>query len=75
MKITGVLVDYLVDIDPAEYGPKVVYEDGKKVLYLQVLKAIYRMLIAALLRFHQLTKDLGEENFEFNPTSHVWAIK
>ena len=67
MKITGVLVDYLVDIDPAEYGPKVVYEDGKKVLYLEVLKAIYGMLIAALLWFHKLRKDLGEEKFEFNP--------
>jgi hypothetical protein len=30
MKITGVLVDLLVEIDPARYGPYVVYEDGNK---------------------------------------------
>ena len=67
MKITGVMVDMMVDIDPTEYGPKVVYEDGKKVLYLEVLKAIYGMLIAALLWFHKMRKDLGENGFKFNP--------
>ena len=67
MKITGVVVDMMVDIDPTEYGLKVVYEDGKKVLYLEVLKAIYGMLIAALLWFHKLRKDLGEIGFKFNP--------
>ena len=67
MKITGVMVDMMVDIDPTEYGPKVVYENGKKVLYLEVLKAIYGMLIAALLWFHKLRKDLGEFGFKFNP--------
>ena len=67
MKITGVMVDMLVEIDPTEYGPKVVYENGKKVLYLEVLKAIYGMLIASLLWFHKLRKDLGEFGFKFNP--------
>ena len=32
MKITGVLVDMLVDIAPELYGPYVVFERGKKVL-------------------------------------------
>jgi hypothetical protein len=49
MKITGVLVNMLVKINPELYGPAVVLENRKKVLYFEVLKAIYRMLEAALL--------------------------
>ena len=49
MKITGVLVEMLVQLNPASYGPHVVYEKGRKVLYVQVLRAIYGMLQAALL--------------------------
>jgi hypothetical protein len=49
MKITGVLVHMLVDINPKLYGPAVVLENRKKVLYVEVLKAIYGMLEAALL--------------------------
>jgi hypothetical protein len=30
MKITGMLVDLLVEIDPGRYGPFVVYEKGQK---------------------------------------------
>jgi hypothetical protein len=37
MKITGVLVDLLVDISPEVYGPYVVYDKNKKALYVQVL--------------------------------------
>ena len=44
MKITGVLVDYLVMLDPNLYGPHIVYENRWKVLYVQVLKAIYGMI-------------------------------
>jgi hypothetical protein len=39
MKVTGMLVDLLVEIDPARYGPYVVYEKGVKTLYVQVLRA------------------------------------
>ena len=49
MKITGVLVDYLVEIAPEVYGKYVVFQNGKKVLYVQVLKALYGMLIALML--------------------------
>ena len=41
MKITGVLVGMLVQLDPQLYGPHIVYEKGRKVLYLQVRRAIY----------------------------------
>jgi hypothetical protein len=42
MKITGVLVDMLVELNPELYGPYVVYKRNRrnKVLYVQVLRAI-----------------------------------
>jgi hypothetical protein len=40
MKITGVLVHMLVDINLELYGPAIVLENRKKVLYVEVLKAI-----------------------------------
>ena len=49
MKISGVLVDMLVELSPEEYGPYVVIENGKKVLCVRILKALCGMLAAALL--------------------------
>ena len=49
MKISGVLVDLLVEMAPEVYGPYVVFENGVKVLYVQVLLALYGMLLSALL--------------------------
>ena len=37
MKITGMLVDLLVQFSPNMYGSHVVLKKGKKVIYLQVL--------------------------------------
>ena len=53
MKITGVLVDMLVQLNPELYGKYVVYKKGRKVLYVRVLKAIYGMLKAALLWYNK----------------------
>ena len=49
MKITGVLVDLMVELAPEVYADFVVYENGKKVLYVQVLKDLYGMLISSIL--------------------------
>ena len=54
MKITGVLVNMLVEINPQLYGPHVVYEKRGKVLYVQVLRAIYGMLVLAILWYKKL---------------------
>ena len=67
MKITGVLVDMLVQLNPEMYGPYVVYENGRKVLYVQVLRALYGMLQAALLWYKKFRSELEEEGFKFNP--------
>ena len=67
MKITGVLVDMLVQLDPALYGLYVVFEDNRKVLYVQVLCAIYGMLESSLLWYKKFQKDLEKHGFKFNP--------
>ena len=67
MKITGVLVDILVNTDPDVYGGFVVYERGKKVIYVEVLKSIYGMLISAILWYKQFRSDLETQDFIFNP--------
>jgi hypothetical protein len=67
MKLTGILLDLLVELSPELYGPYVVLESGKRVLYLQVLRALYGMLVAALLWYRQFRQDLEQVGFEFNP--------
>ena len=67
MKITGVLVNVLVQMNPETYGPHVVYENGRKVLYVQVIRAIYGMLQASLLWHNKFRGDLEVIGFKFNP--------
>jgi hypothetical protein len=66
MKMTGILLELMVELAPELYGPYVVFENGKRVLYLQVLRALYGMLIAALLWYKMFRKDLEQIGFEFN---------
>ena len=75
MKITGVLVDLLVEMAPEVYGPFVVFENGRKVLYVQVLKALYGMLVASLLWYKQFKGDLEKVGFKFNPYDPCVANK
>jgi len=67
MKVTGVLVNLLVQVAPDVYGPFIVYENGRKVLYLQVLKALYGMLQAALLWYKKFHSNLESIGYVFNP--------
>jgi hypothetical protein len=75
MKITWVLVDMLVNINPELYGPAVVLENRKKILYVEVLKAIYFMLEAALLWYKTFRKDIRDIGFVFNPYGPCVANK
>ena len=67
MKITGVLVDILIQLAPKLYGPAVVYKKNNKVLYVQVLHTIYGMLQSALLWYKRLRSDMEKQDFVFNP--------
>ena len=51
MKITGVLVDMLFELDSETYRKHVVFENVRKGIYVVVLVSIYGMITAALL-FH-----------------------
>jgi hypothetical protein len=75
MKITGVLVDMLVDVNPELYDPAIVLENHKKVIYVEVLKAMYGMLEAALLWYKTFRKDLEDNGFVFNPYDPCVANK
>jgi hypothetical protein len=74
MKIRGILVDILCELDD-KYVPYVTYEDGKKLLYVHILKAIYGLLISAMLFYKKLVKDLTEFGFESNPYDPCVANK
>ena len=65
MKITGMLVDYMIELDPT-YRDYVVYENGKRVVYVEILRAIYGMLQASLLWYRNLRGSLEEYGFVFN---------
>ena len=68
IRITGVMVDILLEIDPEMYGPYVVMEGKEKVLYLELLKALYGTLRAARLFWEKLSGILIKEwGFEANP--------
>ena len=49
MKITGVVVYRILELDSDIYSNHVVFENIKKVIYVFVLREIYEMLVAALL--------------------------
>jgi hypothetical protein len=75
MKITGILVNLLIEMAPEIYSPFVVIENGKKVIYTQVLMALYGMLVAALLWYKKFRSDLEQQKFEFNPYDPCVANK
>ncbi|CAJ1966079.1 unnamed protein product [Cylindrotheca closterium] len=65
MKVTGLMVQYIIDLDPT-YRNYVVYENGKRVIYVVILCAIYGMLQASLLWYRNLRASLEEYGFVFN---------
>ena len=67
MKITGVLVDILVQLSPETHGPYVVFENGKKVLCVRVIKATHGMLVASLCWYKKFRGELESIGFKFNP--------
>ncbi|CAJ1929729.1 unnamed protein product [Cylindrotheca closterium] len=52
MKITGMMVQILIDMAP-EYRKNIVLENRKRVIYVRVLRAIYGMLQSSLLFYNQ----------------------
>ena len=74
MKITGKLVEMLVELDPHTYKDYVKIVNGVKVLHVEMLKALYGMLKASLLFYKKLRADLESIGFEVNPYGKPWLM-
>jgi hypothetical protein len=74
MKIRGVLVDILCEMDQT-YQEFVVIEGSQKVLYMHIIKAIYGLLVSAMLFYKKLVTDLTGYGFEVNPYDPCVANK
>jgi hypothetical protein len=67
MKITGPLVEMLVELDPEKCKNFVRLEGNIPILYVHVMKALYAMLQFALLFYRKLIEELASIYFEINP--------
>lgn len=74
MKIAGVPVDMLINIDPELCGPHVACEKGRKALCVLVLRAIYGMLQATLLWHNKFREDLEKEESSLICMIHVQQV-
>ena len=71
VKITGVLVELLIEKAPHACKGFVVSEHGKKVMCLNTLKAINRMLESTSLWHRKFRGDLEQIGFTFNDAMHA----
>jgi Reverse transcriptase (RNA-dependent DNA polymerase) len=60
VKISGKMVDILVQRDSAKYNKFIVSEKNKRCIYVQLKKTLYITLHAALLFWKMLTAQLQE---------------
>ena len=68
IRITGVVVDWLVKAAPEVYEPYVVINKrGEKSLLVECHNAIYGTMVAGLLYYRKFTSSLKERGFEMNP--------
>ena len=74
MKIRGVLVDILCEMDLA-YKCHMVMEGNQKVVYVHVTRAIYGLLVSAILFYKKIAGDLIKYGFEINPYDPCVANK
>ena len=66
MKITGVLVSILLELDSDTYSKLVVFENKQKFIYVFFKRVIYGILVALLLFYKKFCWDLESIGFEFN---------
>jgi len=76
IKVRGILVDMLEEIDPKTYKPYVTNDkNGTKQLVVQCLNAIYGTMVASLLYYRKFCASLTSIGFEFNPYDPCVANK
>ena len=74
IKIRGLLVDILLEIDKDKHEDFVICHRKEKLLYVKILKALHSMLIASILHCKNLRKDI-EVIYEVNPCDIYAANK
>lgn len=67
VRLTGKMVNLLLEIDPDTYGPYVVHEGRERVMYVELLKALYGTIQVARLYWEKLSGKLLEWVFMPNP--------
>ena len=75
IRLTGKMVDLLLEIDREMYGPCVTTEGKQKVMYVELLKALYGTLCTARLLWEKLSRKLKEWGFSMNPYDLCMANK
>ena len=66
MKIRGILVDMLIEINPEMYRSYIVYEGNNRVIYVRMLRALYGMIQSALLFYKKFRSDIETIGFKVN---------
>ena len=67
MSITGLLVDYLVNLVPTNYKNYVTIQNQTKILYVEMRKVLYGMMLSSLLFHKHFSQDLESIGFKVNP--------
>jgi hypothetical protein len=66
LRLTGKMVDFLLEIDREAYAPFITHEGKEKVVYVELVKALYGTLKAAKLFWLLLSGKLQEWGFHIN---------
>ena len=76
VRLTGAMVNMLLQIDHEMYKDYIVTEKGEQVMYMELLKALYGTLCAAHLFWQKLSKQLIDV-WGFVPINMttVWSTK
>jgi hypothetical protein len=76
IRIRGILVDILVELDPEAYAKYVTTDKkGVKQLLVQCQNALYGTMVASLLYYRKFVKSLTDIGFELNPYDPCVANK
>ena len=67
MRITGLLVDYLVNLFPTKYEDYVTIQNQTNLLYVEMKKALYGMMLSSLLFYKHFRQNLESIGFKVNP--------
>ena len=66
MRITGLLVDYLVNLFPTKYEDYVTIQNQTNLLYVEMKKALYGMMLSSLLFYKHFRQNLESIGFKVN---------